>query len=413
MSPSYRPITEAEIPIFADLEARTYRAPAERYLSSMRGEDSRFDWRNVRGLWPDEGEPAAALITLHRGVSLGGGELTAGLVGGVAVPPEQRRRGYGRALMGHLLREFYELETPISLLFPFSVAWYRTLGYGLAATNWFMEFPPALLPAYAERLAVRRAGPEDEAAVQNCYARARALPGNNGWLARTDWEWRNRVGKPEHERAVYAGREGVEGYLVYTLTWSIDRAPLKVMEWVWTTDAAWRGLAGFLAALGEQVTSITYNAAADSPLVAAMPEPYDRAGASMEFVFRPVAQLASGFMLRIVHLPAALRQRRYPAGVAAEVVLAVADGQLAENERPLRVRIGEGRAEVAEVAAGVSPGLDVVETDMATLSEVYAGALTAERARIVGRLRGSDAACAQLTAAFAAAPFFMHAADWF
>lgn len=413
MSPSYRPIAEAEIPVFADIAARTYRQPAERYLSSMRGEDSRFDWRDVRGLWSDQGEPVASLVTLQRGASLHGGELVAGLVGGVAVPPEQRRRGYGRALVGHLLREMHGLEAPISLLFPFSVGWYRTLGYGLVDTNWSMEFPPALLPAFAERLKVRRAGPGDEAAVHGCYQRARLLPENNGWLARTDWEWRNRVGKPEHEMVVYEDGEGMEGYLVYTLTWSIDQAPLKVMEWVWTTDAAWRGLAGFLAAMGEQVTSITYNAGAGSPLLAAMPEPYDRRGASTEFVFWPVAQLVSGFMLRIVHLPAALAQRRYPADVAAELVLAVKDGQLPENQGPWRVRIEQGRAEVEAVDADTAGGEGVVETDMATLSEVYAGALSAERARTAGRLRADDATCAQLTAAFATAPFFMQPADWF
>lgn len=413
MSPTYRPIAEAEIPAFADLEARTYRQPAERYLASLRGEDSRFDWRDVRGLWSGEGEPVAALITLHRGVSFGGGELTAGLVGGVAVPPEQRRRGYGRTLLVHLLQELYALQTPISLLFPFSVAWYRTLGYGLANTNCFLEFPPALLPAYPERRGVRRAGPDDEAAVHRCYDRARALPHNNGWLARTDWEWHHRVGKPEHEMVVYEGQEGVEGYLVYTLSWSIDRAPLKVAEWVWTTDAAWRGLAGFLAALGEQVTSITYNAPAHSPLLAAMPEPYDRTGTATEFVFWPVARLVSGFMLRLVHLPAALRQRPYPARVAADLVLAVADGQHPQNQRPLHLHIAGGQAHVVELAAGTRSGPGVVETDIATLGEIYAGALPAEQARTAGRLRADDATCAQLTAAFAAAPFFMQPADWF
>jgi predicted acetyltransferase len=239
------------------------------------------------------------------------------------------------------------------------------------------------------------------------------LPENNGWLARTDWEWRNRVGKPEHEMVLYEAGEGVEGYLVYTLTWSIDQAPLKVMEWVWTTDGAWRGLAGFLAALGEQVTSIAYNAPAGSPLLAAMPEPYDRSGTSTEFVFWPMARLVSGFMLRIVHLPAALALRTYPAGVAAALVLRVMDGQLPGNQGAWRVRIQQGRAEVEAVDADAAGGEDVVETDMAALSEVYAGALAAERARTAGRLRGSDTACARLSAAFAAAPFFMHPADWF
>jgi predicted acetyltransferase len=406
----YRPITEAEIPLVADLQARTYRTNAERYVNAYRGENSRFDWRDQRVLDAGEAEPVAALTFFQRPMSLNGGELPAGLVASVAVPPEQRRRGYGHQLMADLLNELYAQQTPISLLFPFSVGWYRTLGYGLANANWYLELPPRLLRDTVERRHVRRAGPDDESGMRACYDRARCLPRNNGWLSRGAWEWQNRVWKAEHDKVVYSVDGEVQGYLIYTLAWGTDAAPAKVVEWVCTTDAAWRGLAGFLAALGEQATVITYNGPQGDPLLAALPEPYSRDAPPAEFTFRTMARLVSGFMLRVVHLPAALTARRYPINLTADFVLRIHDSQLPANDTSLYVRVANGQVDVAMAAHHAAPS---VETDIAAFSELYAGAISAEQARTAGRLAADDATCASLTALFAAAPLFMHQSDWF
>lgn len=404
---TYRPITPNEIPIVADIQARAFRFPAERYLEAYSG-TGRVDHTALRLLRNEAGQPVAALNVFTRPVSLNGGEIDAGLVASVATPPEERRRGYARRLMAGLLDELYSQQTPLSLLFPFSVGFYRTLGYGLANFSWYMELAPRLLPDYAERLHVRRAGPEDEAAMRACHAQARRLPNNNGWPGRGDWEWRNKVSKPEHEKALFVVDGRVEGYLVYTLTWSTAATPVKVVEWVWTTDRAWRGLAGFLAALGEQATAVIYNAPQGSPLLWSLPEPYDRRDGAVEFTFFPAARLLNGFMLRVVHLPAALAARRYPAHVRAEFVLQVDDPQLPANRAPLHVTIANGAAAVQPTTA--SPQ---VQCDIASWSQIYAGAMTAEQARTVGSLHGDDASCAAVTAALSAAPWSMHPADWF
>ncbi len=403
----YRPITPNEIPIVADIQARAFRFPAERYLEAYNG-SGRVDHTALRLLENDAGQPVAALNIFTRPVSLNGGEVDAALVASVAVPPEERRRGYARRLMAGLLEELFTRQTPLSLLFPFSVGFYRDLGYGLANFTWLMELAPRLLPDYPERLHVRRAGPDDETGVRACHAAARRLPGNNGWPGRGDWEWRNKVAKPEHEMAVFAIDGQVEGYLVYTLTWSTAATPVKVLEWVWTTDRAWRGLAGFLAALGEQATSVSYNAPQGSPLLWSLPEPYDRKEGAAEFTFFPAARLVNGFMLRVVHLPAALMARRYPAHVTAEFILQVADTQVPANSQPLHVRVANGAASVQPTTASSQ-----IRVAMAAFSQLYAGVLTAEQARTVGALQGDDAACAALSAAFAAAPWSMHPADWF
>jgi predicted acetyltransferase len=404
---SYRTITPQEIPIVADIQARAFRFPVERYLEAYNG-SGRVDHTALRLLENEAGQPVAALNVFTRPVSLNGGEVDAGLVASVAVPPEERRRGYAGRLMAGVLDELHGQQTPLSLLFPFSVGFYRGLGYGLANFTWFMELAPRLLPDYPERLQVRRAGPDDEAALRACHEQARRLPQNNGWPGRGDWEWRNKVAKLEHEKAVFVVDGQVEGYLVYTLTWSPAAAPAKVLEWVWTTERAWRGLAGFLAALGEQATTVSYNAPQGSPLLYALPEPYDRGQGPAEFTFSPAARLVNGFMLRVVHLPAALAVRRYPSHVNTEFVLQVEDPQLPANSRPLHVRIADGAAVVQPAFAHPH-----IRCAMATWSQLYAGVMSAEQARTVGALHGDDALCVVLTAAFAAAPWSMHPADWF
>ena len=173
-----------------------------------------------------------------------------------------------------------------------------------------------------------------------------SLPQNNGWLARGDWEWQKRVWKPEHEVVIYVEQGRVEGYLVYTLSFGGDASSARVIEWVCTSDAAWRGLAGFLSALGEQATVLTFNAPQQSPLLWVLREPYDRTGRPVDFVFYPAARLVNGFMARVVHLEQALTQRRYPSHVSTEFVLRVNDPQLPANNHPLHVRIGRRHSPV-------------------------------------------------------------------
>ena len=412
----YRTIHESEIPIVAGIQAQSFRSDPARYVESYT-EGGRMSWRELRLYDDDRGQPVAALTLFFRQMSLNGGELEAGLVASVGVPPEHRRRGFGRQMMQGLLKELHTRKTPVSLLFPFSVAWYRSLGYGLANFSWHIEQPMRLLPDFPERLHVRRASVDDEAAMRACHERARLDPANNGWLTRTEAEWTKRAFKPENERALFEADGQVEGYLLYRLDWDA----VEVIEWVATSERAWRGLLAFISAQGEQARQLKANLPQQSPVLWTLREPYDRTEEVVDFIFRRGALLVNGFMLRVVHLQEALRQRRYPADVVADLVLQIEDNQLPANSQPLRLAVENGRATVTaaadqhnkhEVLKGTSVAR-AIRTDMATFSELYAGVLTARQARVAGRLDGDDDACRSLTAVLAAAPFHMWPPDWF
>ncbi len=84
------------------------------------------------------------------------------------------------------------------------------------------------------------------------------------------------------------------------------------------------------------------------------------------------------------------------------------DVQLPANSQSLLVQISNGAATATATTA--SPQ---VRTGMAVFSQLYAGVMTAEQARTVSVLHGDDTSCAAVSAAFAAAPWSMHPADWF
>ena len=121
---TFRAIEHEELVAAAEVQARGFGFSVEDRMESYRN-NPRYDWRAVRVL-EEEGRFVASLGTFERDMILNGGELTAGLVGRVGVPPEERRRGYAKQLMQGLLHEYYEQQLPISLLFPFAVGFYRS-----------------------------------------------------------------------------------------------------------------------------------------------------------------------------------------------------------------------------------------------------------------------------------------------
>jgi predicted acetyltransferase len=407
---TYRPITTIDIPRTADLLSRAYaHYYAPEWLVNQYQEGGRYDWHTVRVLETANNDIVATVTAFERVMCLHGGELGAVLGTGLGVAPEQRRRGYAHQVVAGLLDELYARKMPVMLVYPFSAAFAISLGFGLVNLNWVLEIPPNQLRVFPEYTHVRRATLADRDAIRDCYTRAQCLPTHNGWLSRNAWEWEHWVWRDEPEAVVYTEGTKIEGYLLYTLKPEGNLAPVRVREWVSESDAAWRGLTGFLGALGEQATMIHYIAPTDFPLWLTTREPFGSRTNNIDWTYWPVGQFAAGFLLRLVHLPTALRQRRYPEDVDMSFVLRVHDEVLPSNGQSLWVRIADGRAEVTEMTNRVP----TVEIDCATFSQLFVGFISAERARMLGRLQVDDATCTALTRAFASPPLFHHDADVF
>ncbi len=408
----WRPITHAELDAAVDLDARAFRVDPSRVRTSLEG-NSRFSWRDVYGVERD-GALAGVLTAFPLDLWLGGGPLAAVAVAGVSVPPEHRRRGVARFMLRETHAHFRAAGRHLAILYPFSVGFYRSLGYEMVETRHHYRVPPTSLPLYAERQAVRLAGPADWPgvhAVYEAYLRAR------GGVQRSDAVWRERFHDRDAELAIYQDAAGITGYVQYEFKRVEPRTPdepvwfeLLAREMVALTGAAERGLLGFLAAQQEQASAVHLVCASDSPLRFALSDPRSFPDRRVEFVMNTVFQATPGLMLRVLDVPGALAARRYPAEAQGEVVLRVADPEQPQAG-PWRVRFSGGQARVTPSSG--DEGAEAVAVDIATLSALFAGALSATQAEWLGRLQGSPTALATLDRAFAAPPLIVQRTDWF
>jgi predicted acetyltransferase len=422
---TFRSITRDEIPLLADLLGRAFRYDAaSRMAESLRNDSHRYPFSSGY-IWEEEGHgTVAGMVMFERSMSLAGGEVVAGLLASVAVPPDQRRRGYAGKLLSAGLEEMRGRKLPLSLLFPYSIPFYNRLGYGVGSNVWSLELPLNQLDDFSEVTLTRAMTHDDLPAMQSLYQRERGR--RNGWFSRTEWEWHHRVldvprhiDWPNRVEGVVVPGEGDElrGYLTYSLGQlnpNEREQALAVQEWVAEDEEAWRALAGFVAGQRAQAEFMRYTAPVGFPLVHALKEWYTfRNRRNTEFIFRDAIAQGPGLMVRLVHLEQALKQRAYPAWLQGECIISMQDRQLPANEQPLHFYLDEGRAAVAPAHHGRRGIAPTAVADARTWSEIYAATLSPGHARLLGRLDADDPTVDFLTAAFAGEPWFLPRADWF
>ena len=94
---------------------------------------------NVLGAFDDDNKTLFAdLEILERKCCYDGGYLTCAAIGGVAAKPEHRGKGAVKALFQHIIRES---KYDISILYPFSEAYYRQFGYERAGHSVCLTVP--------------------------------------------------------------------------------------------------------------------------------------------------------------------------------------------------------------------------------------------------------------------------------
>ncbi|HEX8682433.1 MAG TPA: GNAT family N-acetyltransferase [Ardenticatenaceae bacterium] len=420
----FRAITRDEIPVLAELLSRSFRYDNAKTIERLSNDTHRYSFSDTYVYEDGERGPVAGLAMFERPISLNGGELRASLIASVSVPPEQRRRGYANKLLTGALEATRARETPLSLLFPYSIPFYNRLGYGIVQNAWQMEFPLGELMDFDDLHLVRRMTADDLPAMKRLYERMRLI--YNGWMGRTDWEWQERLldvpGTAEwphrSEGVVVPGRDGeLRAYLTYKLAPIAqgvrDRA-LSIQEWVNEDDESWRALAGFVAAQRAQGDFLRFVAPEGFPLAHALKERHTyRNRRETQFVFRDTVSVGAGMMGRIVHLEQALIQRHYPEQARGECVIRMRDDRLPANEEPLHFRVEDGRASATPAQPNGGGSLPTAAADVRTWSEIYAATLTPTDARRLARLEADDATVAFLTEAFDSGPWFIHQADWF
>jgi predicted acetyltransferase len=350
-------------------------------------------------------------------------------IAAVAVQPEARRRGIAEALMEDALRKMYDMDYPISMLFPFKHNFYEKFGYGYVGNVIQYEFEPKnispngslrdnLLAASQtslgeERSRVRAFTKADRSKVKRVLQQE--MQANGGFtVSRNDNFWDLVVFPKFKDAYVYDDGE-VKGYMVFEIykehgasNGLLGETILNIKEFVGLQAAAHRGLWGFVGALGEQVTRVKFLAPADYPLHLFLREPREPDYRRLFFEYKSFSTLASGFMLRVISVPGALGKLHHNIDSPADFVIRIKDGNLPQNSRSFNLHVHNCETVVDETKQNVQ-----FETGIETFSQIYSGFLRPSDALRFGFAQGEKAIAAKLDELFRAPAPFIYQYDIF
>ena len=374
----YRPVTEAESEAFYELLLYAFDLAEGPWNLDEEAQErlrNRWPYGERRGLFNENGDLLSGCRHLEFETRVRGKWLSMAGLSAVATPPEHRRKGLVRKLVRESLGEYRERGMAISALWPFERSFYRDLGWGTACRYTSATVTPEALAPTQEFASgtFRRVDADDYAELDGIYEQW--LDGYSLVSRRNAGWWRDRVFQRVKDR-LYGycwERDGdPRGYLLYSVDECEDGRRLKAYETGYADDEAYLNLLRFCANHDSQVSKIELFG----------PEP-DRLLDLVDDESELTVEVSAGPMVRLVDIQAALEVIPYPEVEDALTVAVAVEDPLAEwNDDTFEVAVEDGSATVRVVAENAPD----IRTDVATLSQLFAGYLSVRDARLFGNL---------------------------
>ena len=327
--------------------------------------------------------PVGTLAAVHSSFEFsmrvpGGGTIATSGLTWVGVHQGHRRRGLLTAMMADHFARSRARNEPVSTLFAAEPAIYQRFGYGLAARDLRVKLgrKPDLreVPGSDElTVTLETASLDDHGPIIRDFQARYLRPGSNATIPDSqlasllvDVESNREGAEPLRFAAVRDG-ETVVAWATFRRkgTWE-DSEPdgvTKVSAWGAMTAAATRRLWSVLTDLDLMASTRSWAFAVDDPLVHLLVD---------ERAAKP--DVRDNLWVRVLDVKAALEGRRYEAD--ADVVLSIADAQVAENAGLWRVAIADGVAKVSPAAESTADlTLGIQELGAAYLGGVRVEAL--------------------------------------
>ncbi|QZX99864.1 GNAT family N-acetyltransferase [Halobaculum rubrum] len=294
-----------------------------------------------------------------------------GGVATVASPPETRRSGLVRTLLGHVHRELRDDGVAFAALWPFKYSFYRQLGYErICDYARIVVSPDALTGACPDPAgSFERLGEDDWPRLDAVYDE---WANDEFRLDRSEDWWRLRVVRSrDTDPYVYGWTDGdpgddLRGYVVYTIRDGDDEGnTMAVSEFAYADRAARGHLLRFCRNHDSQIERVRFTGPSTTRLFDDLDDPR-----AAETEIRP------GPMARVVDVEAALETISYPDAVETTLVFDVRDDTCDWNDGRVRLRVADGRGTVERVAADTDVD---VSLDVGALSRLVVGSHGVER----------------------------------
>ena len=324
------------------------------------------------------------------GARIRGGTRELAGIAAVASPPETRRRGLVRELLGSVHRELRDDGVAFAALWPFEYPFYRRLGYARIGDHTRITVAPDALASACPDPAgsYTRLVADDWRRLDDVYAEW--ADGDLG-LDRSESWWRRCVFRSWNaDPYVYGWVDGdgtLGGYVVYTVEDDDDGKTMGVSELAARDRRARGHLLRFCRNHDSQVERVRIRGPADARLFDDLADPR-----AADTEIRP------GPMARVVDVAGALEAIEFPADAEGSVVLDVADDTCEWNDGTARLVVADGEGRVEAVDGDVEAA---VELDVGALTRLVLGSHGVARLIELGEATvHDDAARRTLAAAF-------------
>jgi predicted acetyltransferase len=314
--------------------------------------------------------PVGGMTLRPMGQWFGGRAVPMTGISAVGIEPAERARGTGTAFMRAIVEELHASGVALSALFPATQTIYRRCGYEIAGDFVHYRLRTDDIDVRDRTLEVELTSDRDAiVSMYEDFARH-----SSGLLDRSEAMWK-RVFEPwkrETDSYLFLGSHEPEGYIVYS------REPGERMRggmsahFVALTPAAARRMLTFVADHRSFVGSLDWVGPPSEPLRMFLSEP------------RIEVHRSFPWMLRIVDVRAALRERGYADRLQSELHLRVRDDVLAANDGAFVLRVAGGKGEIE------SGGEGRLEIDVRGLSALYAGYMSAHSLVAAGYVQGAE-----------------------
>lgn len=370
--PTYRPVPDERIDDFMSVLRYAFR-PAEQPETYETVEELPGPAQVGEGRGLFEGDELLCTCA-HNWftVDLRGAEHPLAGLSAVATPPENRRQGLVGQLLRESLAEYRERDHYLSALWPFEYPFYRRYGWAQAGTYASYECDPDALAFAAESAE----GGEFRQLEADEFERLNpVLDAHNDGIAlsmrRSEEWWRHRIFEGwERNPSVYGVERNGElrGYLVYRIE-ADDETTMRVYELVSADHEARMNLLRFCYNHDSQVETVKIHGRPDTLLFDLADDPR-----AIEYEVTP------GGMVRIVDVQTALSELDYPIE-KKRIVLSVRDPLADWNDGTFAIEVKAGEATCDRVDERPDATVDIT-----TLSQLFVGHFSVERATIAGSL---------------------------
>ncbi|BAY82430.1 GCN5-related N-acetyltransferase [Calothrix parasitica NIES-267] len=367
-----------DIQKFGSILGQCFLAPPDEEQTWLK----RMGVENIR-LIREQKEIVGGLVTIPMGQWWGSESVPITGIAGVGIAPESRGSGAALSLMQQAIKELYENDVPISVLYPATQRLYRKAGYEQGGSFCSWEIPAQSIQIKEQPLPVKSV-PLDSEIFYKLYAKQ--AKNINGYLNRNQTIW-NRIIQPSDKEVFYGyiigSIEKPEGYIIISQYSRDSDNILSVVDWVLLTNAATKTFWSFLSNHRSQINKIRWRGSVIDNLTFTLPEQT----AKNRFIKR--------WMLRVINVEKAFSARGYCSGIETELHLEITDDLIAENNGKFVLSVVDGRGNIEKGGKGE------LKLDIRELASLFTGLFSPQQLQLTGKLDGEEQVISTATQIFA------------